>query len=79
MTTKKFPIAPEDVPEFIGQVIDTFEDFLDEKQIIIQNPERDEDLALNPEDSANIYGSDYGFLSTEIRTILENWKLTDKE
>ena len=34
-------ITKEDKKEFIGQVIDVFEDFLDEKGIVIPNEERD--------------------------------------
>ena len=34
-------ITKEDRKEFIGQVIDVFEDFLDKKGIIISNDERD--------------------------------------
>ena len=30
-------------PELIGNIIDIFEDFLDDKGIIIPNPEKDED------------------------------------
>lgn len=43
-------------PELIGNIIDIFEDFLDEKGIIVPNPERDEDPELDAESSANIYG-----------------------
>lgn len=46
-------------PELIGNIIDIFEDFLDEKGIIVPNPERDEDPELDAESSANIYGEDY--------------------
>ena len=43
-------------PELIGNIIDIFEDFLDDKGIIIPNPEKDEDPELDAESSANIYG-----------------------
>ena len=35
-------------PELIGNIIDIFEDFLDDKGIIIPNPEKDEDPELVP-------------------------------
>ncbi|MBQ7416583.1 MAG: hypothetical protein IJV18_00585 [Acidaminococcaceae bacterium] len=70
-------ISLNDLPEFIGQIIDIFEDFLDEKGIVIENPERDEDPNIDPEESANIYGSDYGALEDEIKELLVNWKIAD--
>lgn len=42
-------------PELIGNIIDIFEDFLDDKGIIIPNPEKDEDPELDMESPANIY------------------------
>ena len=54
--------------EFIGQIIDIFEDFLDFKGIEIENDEKEGD-----ETEAIIYGSDYGILQTNIETMLDNW------
>ena len=62
----------EDTTEFIGQIIDIFEDFLDEKGVVIENPERDED---DEEMAANIYGSDYDRLSDEITDTLKRWNV----
>lgn len=70
-------VTREDVPELIGQFIDLFEDFLDERGIIIENPERDEEE--DAEMAANIYGTDYGDLADGIEEILANWKLIEKE
>ena len=70
-------VAKEDVPELIGQFIDLFEDFLDEKGIVIENPERNEEE--DAEMAANIYGTDYGDLADGIEEILANWKLIEKE
>lgn len=39
-------INREDMAEFTGQVIDIFEDFLDDKGIIIPNHEREADGQL---------------------------------
>jgi len=67
-------ISLNDLPEFIGQIIDIFEDFLDEKGIRIDNPEREGE---DPEEAANIYGSDYGALEDEIKELLVNWEIAD--
>lgn len=68
-------IKAEDMPEFAGQIIDIFEDFLEEKGVLIDNPERDEDA----DNAAILYGSDYGNLQDRIYDILRNWKLTELE
>ena len=72
-------IDTNDLPEFIGQIIDIFEDFLDEKGVILENEERDCDPDLDPEFAANIYGSDYDQLQDEIRRTLEHWNICKKE
>ena len=59
----------EDLPELIGQIIDSFEDFLEEKDVRIFNPEMDES-----EDPAVIYGSDYDRLYSRIEETLILWK-----
>lgn len=71
-------VVKEDVPELIGQFIDLFEDFLDEKGIVIPNEERDEDEELDAENSANIYGSDYDTLSDGIEEILTRWGIIEE-
>lgn len=65
--------------ELKGQLIDIFEEFLDSKGVIIPNPERDEDEDLDPEESANIYGSDYDELSDRLMETIENWGLLKPE
>ena len=43
--------------EFIGQIIDIFEDFLDEKGVRIDNPDHDRDSVGDAScDNVNIYG-----------------------
>ena len=56
--------------ELIGQIIDLFEDFLEEKQINITNDEREDN-----ESAAIIYGSDYFVLEDGIEETLRNWNL----
>lgn len=51
--------------ETIGAFIEIFEDFLEEKGIVIPNEEKDEDP-----DASNIYGTDYGNLSDRIESLL---------
>ena len=76
---KHIPVTREDEPEFIGQFIDIFEDFLDEKGIVIPNQKRDFEEDLEPEESANIYGEDYDFLEQEIKKVLIRWKIIASE
>jgi hypothetical protein len=52
--------------ETICDFIEAFEDFLDEKGIVIPNDEKDQD----PDSASNIYGTDYGNLSDSIEHLL---------
>ena len=52
--------------ETICEFIECFEDFLDEKGIVIPNDEKEQD----PESASNIYGTDYGNLSDRIESLL---------
>ena len=70
-------ISLNDKPEFIGQIIDLFEDFLEDRHIDLKNPELQEDLNLPPDEAAIIYGSDYGELQDGIEKILEGWGLLE--
>ena len=64
----------ENLLEFIGQIIFVFEDFLDNKGIVIPNPER------NDESDASIYGDDYFNLEAWICDVLERYGvLKEKE
>ena len=68
-------IERENMPEFIGQIIDTFEDFLEEKGVTLNNPEIDEAIAdgQDPDGCAIIYGTDYGDLRDDLEDLLRNW------
>lgn len=66
-------IKEENQNELIGQIIDIFEDFLENHNIDIPNEERDNDTD-NP---AIIYGSDYGQLQEELLELLRAWKITE--
>ena len=54
--------------EFLNSIIEVFETFLDEKGIIIDNP----DKAQDP-NASNIYGCDYGDLESELEHALKGW------
>lgn len=60
------------VNDIAGDLINIFEDFLNDRGIIISNPERDENETLEPEDSSNIYGSDHDELRDKIEKVLED-------
>lgn len=66
--------------EFIGQIIDIFEDFLDGKGVKIDNPDRDRDAVEDAScDDVNIYGCDYGGLSDRIESTMTNWGFFKEE
>ena len=54
--------------EFVGQIIDIFEDFLEDHNVTLDNPEKEQDP-----DAAIIYGSNYGDLYQQIEELLVNW------
>jgi hypothetical protein len=60
--------------EFIGQIIDIFEDFLEERGVTLPNDEREQD-----EDAAIIYGTDYSQLQTELIDTMRNWGIEVKD
>lgn len=51
--------------ETICEFIEAFEDFLDEKGIVIPNDEKEQDP-----DASNIYGTDYGNLESRLESLL---------
>lgn len=74
---KKYAVSPEDKPEFVGQIIDIFEDFLADQNIILPNEERDKEE--DPEARAIIYGSDYDYLYEKITNTMQRWNILTKE
>lgn len=63
-----FFVSADDRTEFIGQIIDLFEDFLELRGVWIENPER-----VGEPGEAIIYGTDYGELQIGIAETLDNW------
>lgn len=59
--------------EKIGQIIEIFENFLNDKGIILKNKERDQDQEDDPFDKrSNIYGEDYYFLENNLKEVLND-------
>ena len=58
---------------FPAQIIDLFEDFLDEKDVRVPNEERD---AEDEENAANIYGEDFDSLMCGIIEICGGYGIT---
>lgn len=76
-----FPLCTEEIAQFTGEIIEIFEDFLERKQIVIANDEKDDAIA-DGEDPAcigNIYGTDYGELQSDIEETLLRWRLIKEE
>ena len=65
-----------DKVEFLGQIIDVFEDFLTEKDVVPFNDEPQEDN--DPDNPVYIYGDDYYEIEDALRVIMERWKVIDK-
>lgn len=70
---KVVPIPSYLEMEFLGQIIDSFEDFLEEKKVSIKNHEKTEDN--HSDNPAIIFGSDYDNLEDSIRRLLQNWNI----
>lgn len=71
------PVRPDDTPEFIGQMIDTVEDFLEEKGVTIDNPEKEEEE--DDENTAILYGSDYDSLADAFRNLMKAYHFISDE
>lgn len=61
-------VKEDEKVEFIGQIIDIFEDFLEDNGIEIPNSEREDE-----NNSAIIYGSDYGCLQEDLEKCMKAW------
>lgn len=72
-------VKNEDLPELVGQLLDIFEDFLAEKGIEIENPEKQEAIndGEDPDSICILYGTDYGDLQSAVEETLINWKLAE--
>ena len=68
-----YPVKNDDRAEFLGQIIDIFEDFLDAKRIQIPNPEKEDSV----EDAVNIYGTDYDDLRNRLAGMMAIWGIME--
>ena len=70
-------LNPNTVQELICEIIEHFEDFLDSTGIELDNPEKREAIASGQEEDTicNIYGTDYGWLQSDIEGTLWNYGL----
>lgn len=63
-----------DVSELVGQMIDIFEDFLEDKNVKpFPNKERTHDEKLDGKIDAVLYGSDYDTLASSIKATFKSW------
>ena len=68
MAAKDEKVIPhEERLEILNAFIEIFEDFLDERGIVIPNEEKE-----NDPDACNIYGSDYGEMEAKVEKLLIN-------
>ncbi len=66
----------DELQETVCQIIETFEDFLNNRGITIDNPEKN-DSTGNPK--LNIYGTDYGELQSNLELIFVDRGLVTQE
>ena len=70
-------IKKEDKSEFIGQIMDLFEDFLDEYGIKIPQKEGVNDY--DPDTPANLCGKAYDNLTEHLQTFFRSWGVIKDE
>lgn len=68
-------IEENDITEFIGQIIDIFEDFLNDKNVILNDSKQNENENFKTSNHVNICGTDYDILQKHIKDTLHNWKI----
>ena len=70
-------IKKEDKPEFIRQIMELFEDFLDEYRIKIPQKEGVDDY--DPDTPANLCGKAYDDLAEHLQTFFRSWGVIKDE
>ena len=66
-------VSDDELPEFLGQVIDVVDDFLEERDITLPDSEKEMEEDGDESNSAVIYGSDYGQLYEQFEELFRNW------
>ena len=56
---------------FVGQIIEEFEEFLDERGIEVPNEDKEQD----PKGASTIYGMDFAELMDRIVDVLNRWNI----
>ena len=74
---EKYIIPNDKKSEFIGQIIDIFEEFLYDKNIYIENEERFEYADGDEEGLAIIFGTDYDIIKTELEIMMASWNIME--
>lgn len=74
-------IRREELTAFTSQILDIFEDFLESRNINIDNSDKQDAIlsGQDPETICILYGTDYGELASGIEDVLYNWDLIDTE
>ncbi len=73
-------IKKNEEKEFVGQLIDLFDDFLEERDLHVPTSDAEmKDNGDEEDNSARIYGSDYGELEEKIEETLSAWSGDVKE
>lgn len=67
---QSYPVTNADRAEFIGQIIDGFEAFLDQKGVTFL-PEQE------PDESVKLAGADYDALKTFLEDTMRNWRVIE--
>ena len=63
-----------DKAEFVGQIVDTFEDYFTDNNIIWPNPDRDAEESVSDDitNTVIIYGLDYYVITNDVEYFLDN-------
>ena len=74
----RIKVENNEAPEFIGQIIDVFDDFLEDRDVHIPSSEEEKkEDAEWEENSARIYGTDYDEIAGRLDKIMRSWPAGD--
>lgn len=75
-STSKPALSPETLTEFVGQIVNIFEGFCAEKEIMIDNPERKD---YDESDATIIFGDDYDDFEITVRHWCDTYELYESQ
>ena len=65
-----------EMAELKGQIVDIFEDWIDENNYFIENDDREDAIVSgeydDPSEAAQIYADDYGYITDEVEYVINN-------